>query len=235
MKGGEAVATDRVNTDRYLGAAGANARAWARTLGRRRSRQGLGLALAVLSAVALFGCAGRHPMGPPIVEPTPGTRAPFVIGVTDRLHIVVWKNAEFSVRVPVRSDGKISLPLLDDVQAEGLTPEELKEVITQELSEFISLPDVTVIVEEINSQTATVMGGVGRAGQIRLRKETRLLEAIAMQGGFSSFAKRHDVRILRRTEYGIVEYRFDYDNFLAGKAPGTNILLQPGDNVVVPD
>ena len=79
------------------------------------------------------------------------------------------------------------------------------------------------------------MPSVGRAGQVKLRKETRVLEAIAMMGGFSTFAKRHDVRILRPTDQGMVEYVFDYDDFLAGKAPGTNILLLPGDNVVVPD
>jgi len=188
-----------------------------------------------LLAVGLSACASRHPKGGPPDEPVPGARVPYVIGVTDRLSIIVWKNSELSLNVPVRNDGKISVPLLDDVQAEGLTPEELKEVITQELSEYVSSPDVTVIVAEMNSKTATIMGGVGRSGQVTLRKQTRLLEAIAMMGGFSTFAKRDQVRILRPTELGIVEYRFDYDNFLAGKAPGTNIVLRPGDHVVVPD
>lgn len=232
MTDGEKVGKDAMRTDGFSGVRGTNA-------GRRNSARCWGLAGVVLVAlwvVALSACATpRHPQGPPIVEPLPGARVPYVIGVTDQLRIVVWKNAEFSVRVPVRPDGKISVPLLDDVQAEGLTPEELKEVITQELSEFVSIPDVTVIVEEMNSMTATILGGVGRAGQIRLQKETRLLDAIAIQGGFSSFARRNDVRILRPTAEGIVEYHFDYDNFLAGKAPGTNILLLPGDNVVVPD
>jgi polysaccharide export outer membrane protein len=195
----------------------------------------LGVVILTLLAVGLSACASRHPKGVPPEEPVPGARVPYVIGVTDRLSIVVWKNSELSLSVPVRNDGKISVPLLDDVQAEGLTPEELKEVITQELSEYVSSPDVTVIVTEMNSKTATIMGGVARSGQVTLRRETRLLEAIASMGGFSTFAKRDEVRILRPTELGIVEYRFDYDNFLAGKAPGTNIVLRPGDHVVVPD
>ena len=195
----------------------------------------MGVVMLTLLAVGLSACASRHPKGVPPDEPVPGARVPYVIGVTDRLSIIVWKNSELSLSVPVRNDGKISVPLLDDVQAEGLTPEELKEVITQELSEYVSSPDVTVIVMEMNSKTATIMGGVGRSGQVTLRRETRLLEAIAAMGGFSTFAKRDQVRILRPTELGIVEYRFDYDNFLAGKAPGTNIVLRPGDHVVVPD
>lgn len=195
----------------------------------------LGVVILTLLAVGLSACASRHPKGVPPDEPVPGARVPYVIGVTDRLSIVVWKNSELSLSVPVRNDGKISVPLLDDVQAEGLTPEELKEVITQELSEYVSSPDVTVIVTEMNSKTATIMGGVARSGQVTLQRETRLLDAIASMGGFSIFAKRDEVRILRPTERGIVEYRFDYDNFLAGKAPGTNIVLRPGDHVVVPD
>jgi polysaccharide export outer membrane protein len=191
--------------------------------------------VAVLAVAVFAGCVNRHPQGPPPEEPVPGARLPYVIGVTDQLSVMVWKNAELSLSVPVRSDGKISVPLLDDVQAEGLTPEELKEVVSQELSEYVSAPDVTVIVTEMNSATATVLGGVARSGQIQLRKQIRLLEAIAAMGGFSSLANRNDVRILRRSDSGIVEYRFDYGSFLAGKAPGTNIVLRPGDHVVVPD
>ena len=115
----------------------------------------LGSTLAILWLVGLSACARtQHPMGLPPEEPRPGARVPYVIGVTDRLTIAVWKNSELSIQVFVRSDGKISVPLLDDVQAEGLTPEELKEVITQELSEYVSAPDVTVIVSGMNSKTA---------------------------------------------------------------------------------
>ena len=191
----------------------------------------------VVAALAawMLSCASGHPAGPPLQEPPPGEREPYVIGPTDRLQIAVWKNPELGVSVPVRSDGKISVPLLDDVQAEGLTAEELKEVLTQELSEYVAAPDVTVIVIEMNSRTASVMGGVGASGMIPVQKQVRVLEAISIMGGFSPYGRKNDVRILRRTDDGIVEYHFHYDDYVSGKAPDSNLILKPGDHVVVPD
>ena len=190
---------------------------------------------ALLIAGVLLACSSDHPPGPPLVELPPGQRAPYVIGVTDRLTVTVWKNPELGVVVPVRSDGKISVPLLDDVQAEGLTAEELKEVLTQELSEFVSSPDVTVIVSEMNSRNATITGEVARTGVVSLARPTRILEAIAILGGFTPYADENDVRVLRRTPSGIVEYHFSHDDFVLGRAPNSNIVLEPGDHVVVPD
>jgi len=186
--------------------------------------------VAVLAAV---GCAKPGAVPPP--EQMPGKREPYVIGIPDVLNISVWKNAELGLQVPVRSDGKISVPLLDDVQAEGLTPEELKEVLTEALSEYISAPDVTVIVLQPNSQTVTVVGALVRSGSLPLQKETTVLEAIAAMGGFSTWAKKNDVRILRPNDNGFVSYRFNYGAYLAGKAPGSNMFLESGDTVVVPD
>jgi len=164
-----------------------------------------------------------------------GLREPYVIGVTDTLMVTIWKNPELGGQVVVRSDGKISVPLLDDLQAEGLTPEELKEVITEALSEYVVSPDVTVIVTGMNSNSVSVMGGVARSGEMPFQRETRVLQAIARSGGFTTWAKKSKVRILRPTQQGLVEYRFDYGAYLAGKAPGTNLVLRPGDTIVVPD
>jgi polysaccharide export outer membrane protein len=186
-----------------------------------------------LCTAALAACMAPPPM--PEEPPTVGEREPYVIGVTDQLMVNVWKNPELTVRVVVRSDGMISVPLLDDVQAEGLTAEELKEVITEALSEYIVNPDVTVVVSGMNSNTVSIMGGVARSGELPLQKETRVLQAIARSGGFSTWAKRDEVKILRQTEQGLVEYRFDYGAYLAGKAPGSNIVLKAGDTIVVPD
>jgi polysaccharide export outer membrane protein len=180
-----------------------------------------------------LGCANAISLPPP--EPPPGEREPYVIGVTDSLRITVWKVPELSLEVPVRPDGAISVPLLDDVQAEGLTPDELKEVITAALAEYITAPDVTVIVTQMNSRSVAVMGAVGRSGIIPLRRNMRVLDAIATMGGFNPFAKRNSVKVLRPVEGGLVEYRFNYGAFLAGKAPESNLLLQPGDTIVVPD
>ncbi len=189
------------------------------------------LALGSLGA----GCAQR-PVAVPPPEPGVDNRETYVIGVTDVLTISVWGNQDLSMRVPVRPDGKISVPLLDDVPAAGLTPMELKEVLAREFAEYVSNPHVTVIVSEMNSQAVSVMGEVARQTRIPLTRDLRVLEAIATVGGFSNFADRGDVRIVRRNGDGTEEeYRFDYDAYIKGNAPGSNILLQPGDTVIVPD
>ncbi len=199
---------------------------------KRTNAQWLGVFLVLWLAV---GCAARLPSPHP-PDPVPMARDTYVIGVQDQLRISVWKNPELSVEVPVRPDGKISVPLLDDVQAEGLTPQELKEVITRELSEYVTAPDVTVVVLQMNSQYVSVMGAVARNARIPLRSELRVLEAITLAGGFTTFANKSNVRIVRRQEGGEeVEYRFNYDSYIRGNAPGTNIVLMHGDVVVVPD
>jgi polysaccharide export outer membrane protein len=179
------------------------------------------------------GCASRALPPPP--EPDPMDLDEYVIGPSDNLQIHVWKNPELSVNVLVRNDGKISVPLLDDVQAAGLTPLELKEVLTESLREFVTNPDITVTVSAMNSHQVFLMGEVGRQGPLPLSRHLRVLDALASAGGFSTFADKNDVRILRRTPQGIVEYQFDYDAYLAGDAPESNLLLQRGDTIVVPE
>ena len=195
--------------------------------------RGISMTLLIAFIGLSMGCAGKGPPPPP--DPAPGERQDYVIGIPDLLRIVVWRNDELSVLVPVRSDGKISVPLIDDVQAEGLTAEELKEVVTVALSEYVTAPDVTVIVQQINSHVVTIVGAVGRSGQLPLVRQTRVLEAIAMMGGFTVWAKRDRVKIIRPTDAGNVEYEFNYGAFTSGKAPDSNFVLQPGDTVVVPD
>jgi len=195
--------------------------------------RGISMTLLIAYIGLAMGCAGKGPPPPP--DPAPGERQDYVIGIPDLLRIVVWRNEELSVLVPVRSDGKISVPLIDDVQAEGLTAEELKEVVTEALSEYVTAPDVTVIVQQINSHVVTIVGAVGRSGQLPLVRQTRVLEAIATMGGFTVWAKRDQVKIIRPTDDGNIEYEFNYGAFASGKAPNSNFILQPGDTVVVPD
>lgn len=160
----------------------------------------------------------------------------YTIGVTDVLRIAVWKNPELTVDVPVRPDGMVSVPLIDDVQAEGLTPQELKDVITRELQEYVTAPDVTVIVIQMNSRFVSVMGEVVQDMRVQLTRDLRVTEAITAAGGFGTFADRSDVRIVRRNEDGSEsEYRFDYPAYVRGRAPGTNIVLRHGDTIIVPD
>ncbi len=164
-------------------------------------------------------------------------RAPYTIGVTDVLMINVWKNPELTVEaVPVRADGMISVPLINDVQAEGMTPEELKDVISRELTEYIGEPNVTVVVVQMNSRFVSVIGEVGQDTRVPLTRDLRVLEAIASAGGFGPFANKSDVRIVRRNADGSeLEFQFDYGDYIRGRAPGSNIVLQHGDTIVVPD
>jgi len=186
--------------------------------------------------VSLLGCFGRG-LSPPPPDPDPLERETYVIGVRDQLRIRVWKNPELGVDGIVRMDGRIAVPLLDGVQAEGLQPMELKEVVTRELAEYIAAPDVTVIVARMDSQFVSMLGdGVRRNMRVPLTIDLRVLEAIAMAGGFTAFADKDNIRIVRRQEDGgEVEYRFDYDAYIKGRAPGTNIVLHNGDTVIVPD
>ena len=198
-----------------------------------RYRQLTRIAIALFCLVGLFACA--RPAASPPKEEQAGKRVPYVVGIPDVLRISVWRNPELTVDVPVRNDGKISVPLLDDIQAEGLTPAELKEVIAEQLSEYISTPDVTVIVLKTNSHMVTVVGAVGRSGTVPLVREMRVLDAVAAVGGFTMWANKSDVRLLRPGPDGIDSYRFNYGAYVAGKAHDSNMLLEPGDTIVVPD
>ncbi len=198
----------------------------------RAKNRVLGLVAAAGLALA---CSARAPSAPP-EDPQVMAREEYLIGVTDLLKVTVWKNPELSHEVPVRPDGKISVALIGDVQAEGLSAEELAEMISRELEEYITAPDVTVVVLEMNSRFVSVLGEVTRAARVQLQSELRVLEVITLVGGFTPFADKSNVRVVRRTQNGDeVEYRFDYDKYIAGKAPGTNIVLRPGDVVIVPD
>lgn len=189
----------------------------------------------VLLAAFAVGCATRAPSPPPPIQ-DPMNRETYTIGVTDHLRITVWRNEDLNTVVPVRPDGKISVPLLDDMQAEGLTPTELKDILTREYSEFITAPNVTVVVTELNSRYVSVIGAVNKEGRYPLSRNLRVLEAIAFAGGFNTFAQRSDVRVVRRQADGSeAEYLFDYDAYIKGRAPGTNIELMAGDTVIVPD
>ncbi len=189
----------------------------------------------LLLVVLALGCGTRQLSAPPPVPP-PMERETYTIGVTDVLRITVWRNQDLDVQVPVRPDGKISVPLLDDVQGEGLSPTDLKEGLTREYAEFITAPNVTVVVMELNSRFVSIIGGVNREGRYSLSRNLRVLEAIALASGFNTFADKDNVRVVRRQSDGSeTEYRFNYDAYIKGRAPGTNIELLAGDTVIVPE
>jgi len=156
------------------------------------------------------------------------------IGPQDLVRIDVWKEPDISRTIPVRPDGKISLPLMNDVQAAGLTAMELAGSIREGLSKYITSPQVTVTVTEINSRRVYVTGEVMRPGAQPLLPNMTALQALTSAGGFTQFAKTKSIYILRIEDGKQVKHPFNYKAVLDGKHPEDNIQLQPGDVIVVP-
>ena len=158
----------------------------------------------------------------------------YIIGPEDELYVNVWREGDFSRSVPVRPDGKISLPLLNDVQASGLTPMQLGAEITTRLKKFIADPQVTIIVSRVNSQRIYIVGEVTRAGAYPLVPNMTVLEALSSAGGCSPFAKQTKIYILRVENGQEVRRPFNFKKVLSGQRMEQNILLKPGDTIVVP-
>ena len=188
-------------------------------------------ATAMVMAVALTLGAAPHPGDN---EPEPPSNNDYRIGVADLLNIQVWKEADLTRSVPVRPDGKISFPLLDDIQAAGLTPLELKAVLSEKLKQYLSEPRVTVLVEEVNSYKVYVMGEVLTPGALVLKSKTTLLQAISLSGGFTQYAKRNEITVLRKIGRRDERILVSYEKILSGKNPEQNLVLESGDTVVVP-
>jgi polysaccharide export outer membrane protein len=164
----------------------------------------------------------------------PNTDSNYRIGAEDVIHIDVWKETDLSATVPVRADGKISVPLLDDVQASGLTPIELSTSLREQLKKFVTDPKITVIVTQMNSRKAYVMGTVNRQGMVRLLSNLTVLQAISAAGGLAPFAKSKKIYVLRSQDGAQRRLPFNYDAVIHGNHPEENIVLQPGDTVIVP-
>jgi polysaccharide biosynthesis/export protein len=159
----------------------------------------------------------------------------YIIGPSDVLAINVWKDAELSRTVPVRPDGKISFPLIGELQVSGLTAAKVQGMVAERLKEYISNPEVSVIVQEVKSRTFAVLGKVAKPGSYELGKPTTVLEAIAMAGGFLDFAKTSKVYIIRARGNGSSDtLHFDYKKVIKGHNPEQNVELKSGDTIIVP-
>jgi polysaccharide export outer membrane protein len=157
----------------------------------------------------------------------------YVIGPEDLLQISVWKNDSLSRQLPVRPDGKVSMPLLHDIQASGLTPMQLRDKIAAALAEFMPNPEVSVTVLEVRSYRVSVLGEFQRPGVLQLKAPTTVLEAIALAGGFRDFASPSKIVIFRKNGQGTEKLRFNY-NRAVSTAAEENMSLRSGDVVVVP-
>jgi polysaccharide export outer membrane protein len=170
--------------------------------------------------------------GPP-KEPTSVAGPDYVIGADDNLHISVWKEQELTNSLPVRPDGKISMPLLNDVQAAGLTPMQLAASLTEKLKKFLADPRVTVVVTQMNSQRVYVLGEVLHTGAIPLLPNMTVLQALAT-AGFTQFANTKAIYVLRTIEGKQQKLPFNYKQVVKGDDVAQNISLKPGDTIVVP-
>jgi polysaccharide biosynthesis/export protein len=199
----------------------------------------------VISAalLAALGVATAHAQS----KPVPGVAAAspvtaslplssdYVIGPEDMLQVSVWKNDSLSRALPVRPDGKISLPLLHDIQAAGLTPMQLRDKIAAALGEFMPNPEVSVTVTEVRSYRVSVLGEVQKPGVLQLKSSTTILEAIALAGGFRDFASPGKIVIFRKDDAGQTKkIKFNYNRAVSNATEENNITLVTGDVVVVP-
>jgi polysaccharide export outer membrane protein len=169
----------------------------------------------------------------------------YAIGIGDVIEISVWKNAELSVTVPVRPDGRVSVPLLGDVQAAGMTPRALTEDLTRKFRDFVTAPSVSVVIKEIHSRKVFVTGEVATPGAYDLQPRTKLMQILAMAGGLTPYAKRkvvvlrdgaggHEPRDPKGRAEADTRMEYDLNSIISGKRPEYNIVLQPGDTLIFP-
>jgi polysaccharide biosynthesis/export protein len=197
--------------------------------------------------VALSAAVAGHPataqqaadkvspaVGTTASPPAPSLPPGYVIGVQDVLSIVFWRDKEMSADVVVRPDGKISLPLLNEVQAAGFTPEQLRANLTEAAAKFVEEPTATVVVKEIHSRNVYITGNVAKPATYPLSADMNVLQLIALAGGLQEYADAKNILVIR-TEDGRQQYhKFNYKEVVKQVHPEQNIVLKPGDTVVVP-
>jgi polysaccharide export outer membrane protein len=197
------------------------------------------LVLGMLLAATAMGQQESTPK-PAAAAPAPEMAKPattdpgYIIGAQDMINIHVWKETDFSGTFPVRPDGKISMPLLNDVQAAGFTPMQLSAELTKKLKQYVEEPRVTVIVTGMNSRRVYLMGQVGRPGAMPLHSDMTVLQALGAAGGPAQFANAKKIYILRVEEGKQVKLPFNYKEVIKGNNAEQNIVLKPGDTIVVP-
>lgn len=167
-------------------------------------------------------------------ESTISASGEYILGAEDVVEILVWRNEALSRTVSIRPDGKISLPIVGDLQAAGLSATQLRDSIKEHLQEFKETPEVSVIIREVNSLAVFILGEVARPGKLQLRSETTLLQALSLSGGFTQYADPDNILLLRRERGGETRFRVRYKDIVSGRNPDGNLLLRRGDTILVP-
>jgi polysaccharide export outer membrane protein len=203
------------------------------------------LALAALLPTSAAAQTSPMPGGRPVAGATPPVPGAvpaavlaaipdYVIGAEDILSIVFWRDKEMSADVAVRPDGKITLPLLNEIRAGGLTPNQLKDLLVEESKKYVEDPNVTVVVKQINSRKVFITGEVNKPGPYPLMAPTTVIQLIVVAGGLRDFAHSERINIMRNENGKPTSYRFNYKEFVNNKNLKQNIELKPGDTVIVP-
>ncbi len=178
--------------------------------------------------------AAQKPPAPPVVPEGVTPPPDYVIGAEDVLDVIVWREKDLSAQVMVRPDGMVSLPLLNDVQAGGLSVEQFRERVSTAVTKFVESPSVTVIVTTINSRKVYVTGEVVKPGTYPLTAPTTVLQLLAAAGGPTAFADVKDISVLRTTNGKTVRLPFNFKEVARGRKMEQNVLLRPGDTVIIP-
>jgi polysaccharide export outer membrane protein len=210
----------------------------------RATVNGIGLA-AVLTATTAAAqvqttahapATGAPATTPPVTAAASGVVVPtdYVIGVDDALSVVFWRDKDMSADVTVRPDGKISLPLLNEVQAAGYTPEQLRAKIVEAASKYVEEPNATVVIKEIKSRKVFITGNVAKPSSYPLAAEMNVLQLIAQAGGLLEYADSKNIVVMRKDGSNQQYFKVNYNDVLKQKNVAQNITLKPGDTVVVP-
>lgn len=192
------------------------------------------LSLAILLVFGAASARAQKARPTNAVATTPAASPDYIIGPDDVLSIVFWRDKDISSEVSVRPDGRISLPLLNDVQAGGLTPLQLRDRLTKAAEEFVEDPNVTVVVRQINSRKVFVTGEVSRPGPYPITTPTTVLQMLAMAGGLREYADAKHIVIMRVENGRPMSYAFNYKDVAKRKNLRQNIELKPGDTIIVP-
>src|SRR5262245_45772179 len=199
------------------------------------------LAASVFTSTFASGQTGqtpavKTPSAPAAAAAPAGITPPadYIIGPDDQLTIMFWREKDMSAEVIVRPDGKITLPLLNEVQASGLTPDQLRLKVTEEAKRYVEEPNATVVVRQINSRKVFITGQVGKGGAFPLSSTMTVLQLISMAGGLNEYAKSSKISIMRTENGKQLRFPFNYKDVIEGKNLKQNIDLKPGDTVIVP-
>lgn len=197
------------------------------------------LQIAFAALILLAAASAQEPEPRPVdiptsaVQPAPAASPDYVIGPDDILHIVVWREQEMTTSVPVRPDGKISLPLLGEIEAAGRTPLALQELLTTKAAKYVTNPQVTVMVTEVRSKRVFVVGEVVRPGSITLSPGMTALQAITAAGGLSPYANSKKIFVVRKENGSPVRMQFNYRAVISGRSLNADMALKAGDTIIV--